>query len=96
MRMLMTVQMETEATNGAIKDGSLAKVMESTLHQIHAEASYFTARDGYRTAYMVFDMQEPAQIPPIVEPLFMGMNAKIELAQVMNADDLQEGLGRLM
>jgi hypothetical protein len=93
--MLMTVQMDTEAGNRSIKDGSLPKLMESTLSQLNAEAAYFTARDGLRTAYIVFDMQEAAQIPQIAEPLFMGMNAKIELSPVMNAEDLQEGLGRL-
>jgi hypothetical protein len=91
----MTVQMDTEATNRAIKDGSLPKAMESTLNQLHAEAAYFTTREGQRTAYIVFDLQETAQIPQVAEPFFMSMNAKIDLSPVMNADDLQEGLGRL-
>jgi hypothetical protein len=95
MRTLMTVQMDTEAGNRAIKDGSLPKAMESTLEQLHAEAAYFTSLDGQRTAYIVFDLQEPAQIPQLAEPLFQGLNAKIELSPVMNAEDLQEGLARL-
>jgi len=95
MRTLMTVQMDTEAANRAIKDGSLPKAMESTLDQLHAEAAYFTTRDGQRTAYIVFDLQETAQIPQVAEPFFMGMNAKIDLSPVMNADDMQEGLARL-
>jgi len=47
MRMLMTVQMDTEATNHSIQDGTMAKQMESTLSQIHPEAAYFTAHEGY-------------------------------------------------
>jgi hypothetical protein len=95
MRTLMTVQMDTEATNHAIRDGSLAKSMQSTLEQLHAEAAYFTTRDGQRTAYIVFDLHDTAEIPTIAEPFFMNMNARIDLAPVMNADDVQEGLGRL-
>ena len=95
MRTLMTVQMDTAATNHAISDGSLAKSMQSTLEQLHAEAAYFATRDGERTAYIVFDLHDPAQIPEIAEPFFMKMNAKIDLAPVMNADDVQEGLARL-
>jgi hypothetical protein len=95
MRMLMTVQMDTEATNHSIQDGTMAKQMESTLSQIHPEAAYFTAHEGYRTAYIVFDLEDTAQIPQIAEPLFAGMNAKIELSPAMNADDLKTGLGRL-
>jgi hypothetical protein len=34
-------------------------------------------------------------MPEVTEPFFMGMKAKIDLAPVMNADDLQEGLARL-
>ena len=96
MRVLMTVQMDTEASSRAIKDGSLPKVMESTLSQLHPEAAYFTTHDGYRTAYIVFDLQEPAQMPQIAEPLFSGLNARIFWSPVMNADDLREGIGRLM
>jgi hypothetical protein len=37
-------------------------------------------------------MQESSQIPPIVEPLFIGMNAAVTLSPVMNAEELQKGL----
>jgi len=95
MRTLMTIQMDTEATNHAIRDGSLAKTMESTLEQLHAETAFFTTHDGQRTAYVVFDLHDTTQIPELAEPFFMGMNAKIDLSPVMNADDLQQGLARL-
>jgi hypothetical protein len=95
MRMLMTIQMDAEASSVAIRDGSLPKVMESTLSQLHPEAAYFTTHDGDRTAYIVFDLQEPAQMPTIAEPLFSLLKAKIDWSPVMNADDLREGIGRL-
>jgi hypothetical protein len=87
--------MDTEASNRAIKDGSMPKVMESALEQLHAEAAYFTTHEGQRTAYIVFDLHEPAQIPQVAEPFFQALNAKIDWSPVMNAEDLQEGLARL-
>jgi len=96
MRMLMTVQMDTEASSASIRDGSLPKVMESTLSRLHPEAAYFTTHDGCRTAYIFFDMQESSQMPQMAEPLFGAMKAKIDITPVMNADELQEGLSRLM
>jgi hypothetical protein len=95
MRMLMTVEMDTEASNRAIKDGSLPKLMESALEQLHPEAAYFTTHEGHRTAYMVFDLQETSQMVQISEPFFAGVNAKIALSPVMNPQDLQDGLSRL-
>jgi len=95
MRTLMTAQMDTEATNQAIKDGSIAKTMQSALEQLHAEAAYFTTHEGQRTAYIIFDLHDTNQMPEVTEPFFMGMKAKIDMAPVMNADDLQEGLARL-
>jgi hypothetical protein len=95
MRMLMTVQMETEATNRAIQDGSLSTLMDSTMERFNAEAAYFTTRDGQRTVYIFFDFAEAPQMIEMAEPLFTGLNAKIDFAPVMTPDDVREGLGRL-
>jgi hypothetical protein len=95
MRMLMTVEMDTEASSRAIKDGSMPKLMESALEQLHPEAAYFTTHEGHRTAYIVFDLQETSQMVQISEPFFAGVAAKIDWSPVMNPQDLQEGLSRL-
>ena len=75
MRTLMTVQMETEAANRAIRDGSWAQVMEGMMQQLQPEAVYFTARDGKRTGYIVFDLKEPSDIPSVAEPFFRDRTA---------------------
>jgi len=95
MRMLMTVEMDTEASNRGIKDGSLPKMMEEALQRLHPEAAYFTTHDGQRTAYIVLDISEPAQMVQMAEPFFSGVNAKIDWSPVMNAEDLQKGLSLL-
>jgi len=43
----------------------------------------------------VFDLKDPSQLPPISEPLFSKLNAKIQLFPVMNQEDLQKGLQQL-
>jgi hypothetical protein len=95
MRMLMTVEMDNEATNRAIQDKTMPQVLESALEKFHPEAAYFTTHDGQRTAYLVLDVTEPAQMVQISEPFFSNMNAKIDWSPVMNRDDLREGLSRL-
>jgi hypothetical protein len=92
MRMLLTVQMEVEAGNRAIRDGSLPQVLERAMQDLQPEAAYFTARDGKRTGYIVFDLKDPSDIPAIAEPFFMGVNASIDMTPVMTPQDVQVGI----
>lgn len=42
-----------------------------------------------------FDLADPSQIIEVVEPLFLNLNATVELIPVMNADDLRKGLSKV-
>ena len=92
MRVRLKVQIPVEAGNKAIKDGQLPKIMEATLSTLKPEAAYFFTEDGKRTAELFVDLKDVSQIPAILEPLFMGFNASVDVTPVMNADDLRSGL----
>jgi hypothetical protein len=92
MRMLMRVQMDTDAANPIVADGTLQKTLKEAFEQLKPEAAYFALQDGCRGAYIVFDMKDPSQIPAIVEPMFQGPHAKLDVTPVMNLEDLQKGL----
>jgi hypothetical protein len=94
MRVLMKVQIPTAAGNAAIKDGSLPQIVGKVIDAVKAEAAYFTAEDGMRTALIFFDMADSSAIPPAAEPFFMGLDAKITFAPVMNADEMRAGVGK--
>ena len=47
---------------------------------------------GERAGFFVVDMRESLQVAEIVERFFYGMNARIEMTPVMNAEDLQKPL----
>ena len=96
MRMLMKVQIPTGAGNDAIKDGSLPQIMGRTIEALKAEAAYFTAEEGMRTALIFFDMVDSSAIPPAAEPFFMGLDAKITFAPVMNVDEMRAGVSKAM
>ena len=42
----------------------------------------------------VFDLDDPAQLPKITEPLFR-MGAVVEIVPAMNLEDLQRGLAAI-
>jgi hypothetical protein len=88
----MKIHVPVERGNEAIRDGSLPKTLQAVFERIHPEATYFTAVNGERTMFVVFDMQDASAIPAIVEPLFMDLDALVDLMPCMNLDDLQAGL----
>jgi len=65
------------------------------MDMLKPEAAYFGPTGGARTAFFVFDMTDPSQLPAISEPLYTELNAHIEVMPVMNGDDLQKGLSQL-
>jgi hypothetical protein len=95
MRMMMKVKMDAEAASRAVQDGSLPQLMEETLGALEVEAAYFGPEDGVRTAFIVFDLQDPSDLPRISEPLFRGLRARIEMFPVMDREDLRKGLERV-
>lgn len=92
MRTLLKATFDVEAANRAIQDGSLPKIIESTIDPLRPEANYFTTENGQRCMYVVFNLTETSQIPKIAEPLFMRLKADITFAPVMNREDLAVGL----
>jgi hypothetical protein len=95
MRMMMKVQLDTEAGSRAIADGSMPQLMQETLGRLQPEAAYFGPENGIRTAFIVFDLQDPSELPPISEPLFSTLKANIQMFPVMDREDLQKGLEQL-
>ncbi len=95
MRMMLKFTIPVEKGNAVIKDGSIAKTMESIIAKLKPEAAYFTVVDGLRGGMLFFDMSDASQIVETVEPFFLALNATTELAPVMNGDDLRKGLAKL-
>jgi hypothetical protein len=92
MRMMLKTTVPVEKGNEAFKDGSLGKTIETLMNKLKPEAAYFSPMNGKRCGIMVFDLAEPSQIIEVVEPLFLNLDAEVEITPVMNADDLRKGL----
>jgi hypothetical protein len=95
MRVMARICMPVEAGNTGIRDGRMAATMRRTMERWKPESAYFTTFDGRRTAIMVFDMPESADLPPFAEPLFQELGAEVLVAPVMTPDELEQGLSRL-
>jgi hypothetical protein len=94
MRMLLTARLDTAMSNEAVTEGTMSKMVQEMVEQLRPETAYFTAEEGDRCCYMVFDMKDSSQMPPVCEPFFHA-GAKVSLRPVMTVDDLQTGLASL-
>jgi hypothetical protein len=92
MRVMLKATMPVQAGNDAIRSGKLQKTLQQTLAELKPEAAYFLTEGGQRTALLVINMEQSSQIPVVVEPLFLALNAKVELTPCMNREDLEKGL----
>jgi hypothetical protein len=92
MRTVLKFTIPVEAGNTTIRDGTLARTIESVLEDLKPEAAYFFPHNGERSGFVVFDLKEPSQIPIIAEPLFIALNAKVEFHPAMNVEDLKKAL----
>lgn len=92
MRMLLKWELGLEATNEAVRTGTMAEINEVLAASTQPEAAYLGTENGKRTGYIFFDLTDTAQIPVIAEPLFQQLNSTVEFIPVMNVDELQRGL----
>ena len=90
MRFMLTFRIPPEKGNAMIKDGTLDQTLRSILEELEPEAAYFTPIEGARAGYLFINMDDASQIPPMVEPLFIGLDATVQIHPVMVPEDLQK------
>jgi hypothetical protein len=95
MRVVAKITVPVESGNQAVKDGTIARLVQSAAERWKPEAMFFTDFDGVRSAFMLFDLQDSSDTVPFAEPFFQELNANVAIAPAMNADDLQKGFGKL-
>jgi hypothetical protein len=92
---MMQIECDLAAGNAAVKSGRMGEILRGTMEKVHAECGYFTAVNGCRGGYIVFDLKDASDIPSICEPFFTELGAKVTLTPVMTPEDVATGLGKL-
>ena len=86
---MLTFRVSPEKGNELARDGNLRPTVQSIVEEINPEAAYFTPMEGARGGYLVINMDDASQIPAIAEPLFIGLDATVQIHPVMTAEDLE-------
>jgi hypothetical protein len=58
------------------------------MEELKPEAAYFSDIEGGRSGYIVVNIDDASQISTLVEPLFLGLGAAIQVHPVMRLEDL--------
>lgn len=95
MRVLVRVMIPVAAGNKMVKDPNFLKNLEDYLKKFNCEASYFTPVNGIRSMVLVLDLPSTEMIPDLVEPLFQGYEANVEIHPAMNLDDLKKAISKM-
>ncbi|MDJ0379692.1 DUF3303 family protein [Streptomyces sp. G-G2] len=95
MRVMLRMHLDTAAANEGTTNGTLERAMGRLMEALNPEASYFGLSEGVRSCWIVFDMRDSSQLPTLTEELFVEFGAEIEIAPVMDRDDLAKGLRAL-
>jgi hypothetical protein len=88
MRFMITCRIPVEKGNELAKVGSLHSTIQSIMEELKPEAAYFSDIEGARVGYIVVNIDEASQIAAIVEPLFLGLGAAIQVHRVMTPEEL--------
>ena len=88
---MLKAVIDTEAANQGSLAGTVVENTARLVDALKAEAAYFVVQDGQRTCIIVFDMEDPSQIPAVCEPMFLSTKAKITLTPCMTLEVLREG-----
>lgn len=88
MRMLMHVHIPNEPFNSYVKDGTASQRIQQAMDEIKPEAAYFSEQHGQRGGVLVVDLPDPSRVPALAEPLFLTLNARVEIRVAMTPEDL--------
>jgi hypothetical protein len=91
----MKVTVPNEGGNEAVKSGAIGRIIGEFIERHRPEAAYFVTEGGERTGLFVLDVKDSSDLPPLSEPYFQGLNARITFVPALNAQDLRAGLEKL-
>ena len=93
-KFLIKANWPNENANEQFAAGKGGEIIQGILEEIKPEAVYFGIEGGQRTAFMIVNIDEASQMPGVAEPLFLGLNAHIEIIPVMTPEDLAKAMAQ--
>ena len=95
MRFLLKATIPVEAGNNLVRDPEFGKRFEDIMADLKPEATYFAVANGQRTMYLIVNMDDLAQFPALVEPLWLSLKCDVDVTPVMTSADMDKAMASL-
>jgi hypothetical protein len=93
MRVMLKAKFPVQKANALAREGKLGSTIQKILTDLNPESVYFTTDNGKRCGYLFVDIPDSSHIPRLAEPWFLAFDAEIDVAPVMNIQDLMNATG---
>ena len=95
MRVMVQFWFPAEPGNDIVRTGKVGQVFQRITDELKPEAAYFFPNAGERSGLFVINMQDSSEVAQVAERFFHGLNARIDMTPVMNAEDIQKALSHV-
>ena len=92
MRFMITFRVPTERGTRPSGTEAFPTTLQSVLEDLKPEAVYFSDIEGARGGYLLVNMDDASQIPAVAEPLFLAMDATVQVHPVFTPEDMPRAM----
>lgn len=92
MHFLARITIPNESGNKFIGAKDFSEKMDGLMANLKPEASYFCIDHGKRTIYSLINVDSSADIPKMIEPLWLSFNADVEFIPAMTQQEFGKAL----
>jgi hypothetical protein len=91
MHFLVKETIPNDAGNDMLRSGpKMQELIQKVLGDVKPESAYFSVADGQRTLFLIVELNEGHEMVRIGEPLWLGLQADVEVWPVMNVNEFDK------
>src|SRR5690349_11943818 len=88
MRFMIRFSIPTESGNDLVASGKIGELFGKLMEDLHPEAVYAYPEAGERGGIIIVNGESGQDVAKLIEPLWLGLGASVELIPVMTGEDL--------
>jgi hypothetical protein len=95
MKYLLEATIPNDAGNRNLMSGKLLQDFQRYIDEVKPQAVY-AAADGQRTIFFLVDLSNPEDLPSILEPLWIDLEADIRALPVLDGAEFERAIPGIM